>query len=104
MTERGMKRAAAGTNQGPSFQERARKFAAEKFRHQRRGRLEVAAQLPNMSCQRSTPRESLLELATTTHTQARRQDGGLRREYVDMENVYDGHATTSRSSYWKRLF
>ena len=36
-----------------------------------------------------TPRESLLELATTTQAQARRQNGGPRCEYVDVENVYD---------------
>ena len=81
-----------GTNPDPSFQECARKLAAEKFRHQRRGRLEVAALLPHISCQRSTPRASLLELATTTQAQARRQNGGPRCEYADMENVYDCHS------------
>ena len=50
MSERARKLAAAGTNQDPSFQERARKLAAGKFRHQRRGRLEVAAPLPHISC------------------------------------------------------
>ena len=33
----------------------------------------MAAQVPHISCQRSTPQESPLELATTTHAQARRK-------------------------------
>ena len=50
MSERARKLAAAETNQNQSFQERARKLAAENFRYQRRGRLEVAAQSPHISC------------------------------------------------------
>ena len=63
----------------------------------------MAAQLPHISCSRSTPQESLFEFAATTQTQARRQNGGPRCEYVDMENVFACHST-SRSSSWKRLF
>ena len=54
-----------------SFPERARKF-----RYQRRGQLEVAAQSPRIWSWRTTPWESLLEFETTTRTQARRQNGG----------------------------
>ena len=84
LSERARKVAAVDTNQDQSFPERARKLAAEKFRYQRRGRLEVAAQSPHISCQRATPRKSLLELATATQAQARRQNGGSRYEYVDI--------------------
>ena len=69
---------------GSEFSRTCKETCRRKFRHQRRGRLEVAAQLPHISCERSTPRESPLELATTTQMQARRQSGGPRCEYVDM--------------------
>ena len=90
--------AASGTNQ----EESARKPRSRKFRNHWR-RLAVAEQLPHISCLRSTPRESQLELATTTQTQAKRQNGRLRCEYVDRRNVYDCHSA-SRSSSCKRLF
>ena len=68
--------AAVDTNQDQNFPESARQLAAEKFARQRRGRLEVAAQTPRISCLRSTRGESLLELETTTQTQGRSQNGG----------------------------
>ena len=64
---------------------------------------DVAEQLPHISCLRSTSRESLLESATATRSEAKRPNGRPRCEYVDMENVYDCHSAT-RSSSWKRLF
>ena len=42
--------AAVDTSQDQNFPESARQLAAEKFGHQRRGRLEVAAQSPRISC------------------------------------------------------
>ena len=71
--------------------------------HRRRRRLDVAAQLPHISCLYSTSQESLLESSTATQSQARRQNGRPRCEYADMENVCDCHSA-SRSSSWNRLF
>ena len=86
-----------------SFPERARKLAAEnseiiddddsKWPHNFRT---SRANFP-------PSRESQIELATTTPTQARSQNGGPRCEYVDVVNAYDFHSA-SRSSSWKRLF
>ena len=67
--------AAADMSQGLSFPESARKIAAEIFGHQRRGRLEVAAQSPRIWSWRTTLWESLLELEKTTQTRGRKQDG-----------------------------
>ena len=88
---------------GSEFSRICKETCRSKSRHQRRGRLEVTLQVPHISCLRSTPRESLLELAKTTQTQSRRQHGRPRCESVEMVNVSDCHST-SRSSSWKRLF
>ena len=72
---------------GSEFSRMCKDTCRRKFRNQRRGRFELAAQLPHISCWRSTPRESLFELATTTETKARRQNGRPRCEYVEMVNV-----------------
>ena len=72
-----------------------------KLRYQRRRRLEVAAQSPQISCLRSTSRESPLESATATQAQARWKNEGPRCEYADMGNVHDGHPTSGSSS-WNR--
>ena len=63
----------------------------------------VAAQSLHISCQRSTPRESLREFETTTQTRARRRNGISQFEYDDMANVYVGHSA-SRNSYGQQLF
>ena len=86
------------TKQDPSFSRMCKESCRWIFGHQRRGRLEEAAQSPRISCWPSTPRESLLELATTIRTQARRQNWGPQFEYDDMGNLYVGHPA-SRSSY-----
>ena len=83
------------------FQERAGKLAAENLDINDEDDSKFAVQSPHISCLRPTPRESLLELAATTQTQARRQNG--RCEYFAMVNVYDCHSA-SRSSSWKRSF
>ena len=83
---------------GSEFSRTCKETFRWKFQYQRRGRLEMASQPPHISCQRSTPRESLLELATATQTQARRQNGGPRCDYADMENVCDCHPTSQSSS------
>ena len=88
---------------GSEFTRKCKETCRWKFRYQRRGRLEVTAQHPYISCQRSTLPESLLVFTTATQAQARRQNGGSRSEGVDMLNVHDCHPT-SRSSSWKRLF
>ena len=88
---------------GSQFSRMCVETCRRKIRNQRQGRFEVVAQLPHFSCQRSTPRESPLELATTTQTQARRHKGKPRCEYVDKVNVYDCHSASCSSS-WKRLF
>ena len=100
--EHARKLAAAGTNQDPSFQERARKLAVENSDINDEDDSK-SPQLPHISCLRSTSRENLLDSVTATQSQATRQIGRPRCEYVDMENVYDCHSA-SRSSSWKRLF
>ena len=99
LSERARKPRCCRREPGSEFSKTCKETCRRKCRHQRRGRLEVAAQVAHISCKRSTPRESLLELAKTTQTQARRQNGGPRCEYVDMGNVYDCQPT-SRSSSW----
>ena len=100
MSERARKLAAAETNREQSFPERARKLAAENLDIND----EDGSKLPhNLGKSRANVphfSENLLELATTTQTQASRQRGGPRCAYVDMENVYDCHPT-SRSSSWE---
>ena len=103
MSECARKLAAAGTNQDQSFQERARKLAVENS--------DI-----NDEDDSKLPRNYRISRANVPHlervysnvqqqhkTQARTQNGGPRCEYVDIGNESDFHST-SRSSYWKRLF
>ena len=59
---------------GSEFPGKCKETCRRKFRNHRR-RLGVAEQLPHISCLRSTSRESPLESATATQSQARRQCG-----------------------------
>ena len=83
---------------GSEFSRTCKETCRRKFRNHRRRRLEGAAQLPHISCLRSTSRESLLESATESQSQARRQNGRSRCEYFDMVNVYDCHSISRSSS------
>ena len=68
MNERARRLAAAETNQDLSFQECAKKLAAENSEIIDDDDVGVAEQLPHISCLRSSSRESPLEFATTTQT------------------------------------
>ena len=65
---------------GSEFPRMCNENCHRKFRNHRRRRLGVAEQLPHISCLRSASRESLLESATATQSQARRQNGRPRCE------------------------
>ena len=86
------KLAAAGTNHDQSFQQRTRKFAAEKSEIN-----DEDTEWPH-SYRMSRANVPHLEFATTTQTQTRRQNGRHRCGYVDMGNVCDCHSASRNSS------
>ena len=97
------KLAAAGTNQDLSFQECARKLAAENSEiivdddlEWQNNHQKSLAYVPHLEKVHSS-------FATTTQTQSKRQNGRLRCEYFDMENVYVCHLKC-RSSSWRIYF
>ena len=93
LSERARRLAAAGTNQGLSFQESARKLAAENS--------EIIVDDDS-----EWPDNFHISRAYVPHLQkifSNRQNGRPRCEYIDKEIVYDCHSAT-RSSSWKRLF
>ena len=103
LSERARKLAAVDTNQDQSFQERARKRAAEyldindeddsKWPHNLRV---SGAHVPHLEKVYSNLRQQLKREAEGQH-------GGSQCEYDDMENVHVGHPA-SRSSPWQWLF
>ena len=100
MSERARKLAAAGTNQDQNFPERARTRATENSDINDEDDSKWPHNFAYLVLTFHTSRKSTRTFDNNSNV-SQKKNGGLRCEYIYMENVYDCHST-NRSSSWKR--